>query len=159
MTTPRIGLVVHPRRDVSAVVARVAAWTAGHGVELAAATEDVARLDVTGVTPLSPQELAESCDGGRTRLPPPLAGSRRNDVVLARVPGAGMVQATLSVAGQPYGHYRCDALIMASPMGSTAYSYAAGGPVVSPSVAGCSSRPRRRSAASPGAWCSGRPRR
>ena len=41
MTTPRIGLVLHPRRDVSAVVARVAAWTAGHGVELAAATEDV----------------------------------------------------------------------------------------------------------------------
>ena len=59
-----------------------------------------------------------------------------NDVVLARVPGAGMVEATLSVAGQPHGHYRCDALILASPMGSTAYSYAAGGPVVSPSVAG-----------------------
>jgi NAD+ kinase len=197
MTTPRIGLVVHPRRDVSAVIARVAAWTAGHGVELAAATEDVARLDVTGVTPLSPQELAESCDGlialggdgtllGAMRSvvdrPVPVLGvnlgrlgflaevegpeldaalealatgrlsteSRPclvlrsgeledvafNDVVLARVPGAGMVEATLSVAGQPYGHYRCDALIMASPMGSTAYSYAAGGPVVSPSVAG-----------------------
>ncbi|MCW2742267.1 MAG: kinase [Blastococcus sp.] len=55
-----------------------------------------------------------------------------NDVVLARVPGEGMVEATLSVSGRRYGHYRCDALILATPMGSTAYSYAAGGPVVSP---------------------------
>jgi NAD+ kinase len=59
-----------------------------------------------------------------------------NDVVLARVPGEGMVEATLSIAGRRYGHYRCDALILATPMGSTAYSYAAGGPVVSPSVEG-----------------------
>ncbi len=81
-----------------------------------------------------------------------------DDVVLARVPGAGMVEATLSVAGQRYGHHRCDALIMASPMGSTVYSYVAGGPVVSPSVAGCWSRPRRRLAASPAPWCSGRTR-
>ncbi len=59
-----------------------------------------------------------------------------NDVVLARVPGEGMVEATLSVAGRRYGHYRCDSLILATPMGSTAYSYAAGGPVVSPGIEG-----------------------
>jgi len=59
-----------------------------------------------------------------------------NDAVVARVPGEGLVDATLSVAGQRYGHYRCDALILASPMGSTAYSYAAGGPVVSPAAEG-----------------------
>lgn len=59
-----------------------------------------------------------------------------NDVVLARVPGEGLVEATLSVAGRPYGRYRCDAMILATPMGSTAYSYAAGGPVVSPGGAG-----------------------
>jgi NAD+ kinase len=59
-----------------------------------------------------------------------------NDAVLARVPGAGLVEATMSVAGQRYGHYTCDALILATPMGSTAYNYAAGGPVVSPSAAG-----------------------
>jgi NAD+ kinase len=59
-----------------------------------------------------------------------------NDAVLARVPGAGLVEATMSVAGQPYGHYTCDALIVATPMGSTAYNYAAGGPVVSPSAVG-----------------------
>ena len=59
-----------------------------------------------------------------------------NDAVVARVPGEGMVEATLSVAGRRYGHYRCDALILATPMGSTAYSYAAGGPVVSPGAEG-----------------------
>ena len=59
-----------------------------------------------------------------------------NDAVLARVPGEGLVEATLSVGGHRYGHYRCDALILASPMGSTAYSYAAGGPVVSLSCGG-----------------------
>jgi NAD+ kinase len=59
-----------------------------------------------------------------------------NDAVLARVPGEGLVEATLSVAGRRYGHYRCDALILATPMGSTAYNYAAGGPVVSPGAEG-----------------------
>jgi NAD+ kinase len=59
-----------------------------------------------------------------------------NDVVLARVPGEGMVEATLSVAGRRYGHYRCDSLIVATAMGSTAYNYAAGGPVVSPGIEG-----------------------
>jgi NAD+ kinase len=59
-----------------------------------------------------------------------------NDAVLARVPGEGMVEATLTVSGRRYGHFRCDALILATPMGSTAYSYAAGGPVVSPGAEG-----------------------
>jgi NAD+ kinase len=57
-----------------------------------------------------------------------------NDVALARVPGDGAVHAALAVAGRRYGRYRCDALILASPIGSTAYSYAAGGPIVSPAV-------------------------
>nr|WP_276508747.1 NAD(+)/NADH kinase [Modestobacter muralis] len=59
-----------------------------------------------------------------------------NDVVLARVPGQGQVEGVLSVSGRRYGRYRCDSLIVATPMGSTAYSYAAGGPVLSPSVQG-----------------------
>ncbi len=59
-----------------------------------------------------------------------------NDAVLARVPGEGMVTATLSVGGQRYGHLRCDAVILATAMGSTAYNYAAGGPVVSPGIEG-----------------------
>jgi NAD+ kinase len=55
-----------------------------------------------------------------------------NDIALASVPGEGAVQASLTVGGRPSGRYRCDALVIATPIGSTAYSYAAGGPLVSP---------------------------
>lgn len=54
-----------------------------------------------------------------------------NDIALASVPGEGSVQASLSVMGRASGRYRCDALVIATPVGSTAYSYAAGGPLVS----------------------------
>jgi NAD+ kinase len=57
-----------------------------------------------------------------------------NDIALARVPGAGPVSAALTIAGRAAGHYRCDAIVIATPSGSTAYSYAAGGPVVSPTL-------------------------
>jgi len=42
-STARIGLVLHPRRTPASAVARIAAWTATHGVELVATAEDVAR--------------------------------------------------------------------------------------------------------------------
>ena len=59
-----------------------------------------------------------------------------NDVALVRQPGSGFVTATLGVDGQRYGYYRCDALVVSTPMGSTAYSYAAGGPLISPAADG-----------------------
>jgi NAD+ kinase len=55
-----------------------------------------------------------------------------NDIALASVPGEGAVRASLTVGGRASGRYRCDALVIATPIGSTAYSYAAGGPLVSP---------------------------
>jgi NAD+ kinase len=55
-----------------------------------------------------------------------------NDIALGSVPGDGAVQAALTMNGRVSGRYRCDALVIATPIGSTAYSYAAGGPVVSP---------------------------
>lgn len=58
-----------------------------------------------------------------------------NDVVLARLGRTGAVSVDLTVNGQQYGYYRCDALVVATPSGSTAYNYAAGGPVLSPSAA------------------------
>jgi NAD+ kinase len=57
-----------------------------------------------------------------------------NDLALVREPGDGFVAAVLAVDGRRYGNYRCDALVVATPAGSTAYSYAAGGPVVSPAA-------------------------
>jgi NAD+ kinase len=58
-----------------------------------------------------------------------------NDVVLTRPGTTGSVSIDLSVNGARYGYYRADALVVATPAGSTAYNYAAGGPVLSPSAA------------------------
>jgi NAD+ kinase len=57
-----------------------------------------------------------------------------NDIALGSVPGEGAVEASLCIMGRTSGRYRCDALVIATPIGSTAYSYAAGGPLVSPMV-------------------------
>jgi NAD+ kinase len=57
-----------------------------------------------------------------------------NDLALVRVPGDGVVEATLAVGGQRMGRYRCDGLVISTSVGSTAYAYSAGGPVVSPAL-------------------------
>jgi NAD+ kinase len=57
-----------------------------------------------------------------------------NDVVLARLGRTGAVSVDLAVNDQQYGYYRCDAVVVSTPNGSTAYNYAAGGPVLSPSA-------------------------
>jgi NAD+ kinase len=55
-----------------------------------------------------------------------------NDVVLSRVPGRGQAALALHIDGQLLVRYASDGVIAATPAGSTAYSFAAGGPIVSP---------------------------
>ncbi len=57
-----------------------------------------------------------------------------NDIAVVRVPGQGSARLGLLVNGSPFVSYAADAVVVATPTGSTAYSFAAGGPIMSPSV-------------------------
>jgi NAD+ kinase len=59
-----------------------------------------------------------------------------NDVVLTRVPGRGQAALALRIDGELLVRYASDGVIAATPQGSTAYAFAAGGPVVSPRAHG-----------------------
>ncbi|WP_369254500.1 NAD(+)/NADH kinase [Streptomyces sp. R35] len=55
-----------------------------------------------------------------------------NDVVLEKLSRDRQVSVAVYLAGRLLASYSADALLVATPTGSTAYSFAAGGPVVSP---------------------------
>jgi NAD+ kinase len=59
-----------------------------------------------------------------------------NDIVVVRVPGQGSAVVDLAVEGHHFVSYAADSVIVATPTGSTAYNFSAGGPIVAPSVAG-----------------------
>ena len=56
-----------------------------------------------------------------------------NDIAVVRVPG-GTAAVSLQVGGQPFVSYAADAVVVSTPTGSTAYSFSAGGPIMSPAV-------------------------
>jgi NAD+ kinase len=190
--TRRLGLVLHPRSDPTAVVKTLTSWARSHGKRVIVDAREAARVPAD-VEAVSAAQLVDQADAlislggdgtmlGALRLvaqqPVPVLGVNLgnlgflvevepdeldaaldrldqgdycieehsaavltdgraesvafNDVALASVPGEGAVQALLTVNGRASGRYRCDALVIATPIGSTAYSYAAGGPLVSP---------------------------
>ncbi|MGW2444064.1 NAD(+)/NADH kinase [Streptomyces sp. NPDC001494] len=59
-----------------------------------------------------------------------------NDVVLEKLTRDRQVSVGVYLAGRLLAAYSADALLVATPTGSTAYSFAAGGPVVSPRAEG-----------------------
>lgn len=57
-----------------------------------------------------------------------------NDFVLSRGATSRLIELQVEVNGEPLTNYRADGLIVCSPTGSTAYSLAAGGAIVSPTA-------------------------
>jgi NAD+ kinase len=55
-----------------------------------------------------------------------------NDFVIGRGATSRLIELAVTVDGEELTRYRCDGLIISSPTGSTAYSLAAGGAIVSP---------------------------
>jgi NAD+ kinase len=72
----------------------------------------------------------------RSTLPGGKQVTAFNDFALVRVPGHGSAAIAITVQGNPFVRYAADAVIVATTTGSTAYSFSAGGPIVSPTVEG-----------------------
>src|SRR3954466_8846360 len=76
----------------------------------------------------------------RTAVRPALPGGKDvsafNETALVRVPGDGLAAVGITVEGKNFVNYAADAVIVATPPGSTAYSFSAGGPIVSPTIEG-----------------------
>jgi NAD+ kinase len=187
----RVGLVVHPRRDVDDALAATRDWASRHGVSLGqvlitgqtrrvADPIDVESCDLLlalggdgtalaalhagapgsrpvlgvacgsiGVLTSVPAEsvgaaLDQVSAGNWTpRLLPALeiaAGAAEvrfaiNDFAVIRA-GTGQLITEISVDGETYARTAGDGLVVATPLGSTAYTMAAGGPILMPPALG-----------------------
>jgi len=61
-----------------------------------------------------------------------VSGWALNDAVILRGDNPHLINISARIGHRRLTHYRCDGLIVATPTGSTAYSLAAGGPIISP---------------------------
>jgi NAD+ kinase len=187
----RIGLVVHPRRDLSSAFATIEAWAAAHGCDVVqirspgqeremAPAGDPASCDlivalggdgttlhalhaataagrpVLGVacgslgalTSTTADRLAHALDevaagDWEARLLPALAVhygdghelTAINDLVLVRA-GAGQVTVEVRIDDEVLVRFAGDGLVAGTPLGSTAYTIASGGPMLAPGLEG-----------------------
>ncbi len=185
----RMGLVVHPRRELDSALETLREWSAAHGTDIVqvpavgqdrevapkGATEDCdlivalggdgttlaamraampARKPVLGVacgslgalTAVKAPDLDEALDRVASgdwipRALPALeitgesAHAGVNDLVIVRQ-GAGQVMAEVEVDGELYIRMAGDGLVIATPLGSSAYTMAAGGPILAPRAGG-----------------------
>jgi len=186
----RLGLVVHPTREIDDALATVRRWAEAHGAEVVqvmvgegqrqvAPPGEVAACDLIvavggdgtvlvalrtsaahgtpvlglacgslgALSAVTADELTEGLDryarGGWTPRPVPMLGIAGmpeaddfalNDFVIIRR-GAGQVAADIHVDDELYARIAGDGLIVATALGSSAYTMAAGGPIVAGATA------------------------
>jgi NAD+ kinase len=75
------------------------------------------------------QVLIRTGDGN-----PAATASAVNDLVLEKTARHRLAGVAVSIDGRLFARYAADGIIVATPTGSTAYSFSAGGPVVSPRI-------------------------
>ena len=191
-----LGVVVHPRREITEPLGHILAWAEDHQVTVLGLRTEIDRLNCKAVA-VSEREMADRADllvalggdgtvlramrlsGGRgvpllgvnlgklgflaeidvDELAPALTAiiearfeldnrsaldaligdeqfTAFNDIVVVRIPGEGNADVELVVQGTHFVKYAADAIVVATPTGSTAYNFSAGGPIIDPSVAG-----------------------
>jgi NAD+ kinase len=187
----RLGLVVHPRREIAGALDALDAWSDARGVEVvqapAAGQErrvappgDPATCDlivalggdgttlaalrtaaavgkpvlgvacgsVGALTAVTGDDIAEALDRVSAgdwlprRLPALIVESDGeepqvgvNDLVVVRQ-GAGQISASVRVDGELFIRFAGDGLVVGTQLGSSAYTLAAGGPVLAPGGSG-----------------------
>ncbi|GGF35071.1 NAD kinase 2 [Subtercola lobariae] len=57
-----------------------------------------------------------------------------NEATVEKASRERMIEVVIEVDGRPLSSFGCDGVVMATPTGSTAYSFSAGGPIVWPSL-------------------------
>ena len=101
--------------------------TAVSSAELASGLTDIWRGQFT----LEERALIQAQGTCRGR---PVELDALNDLVISRGPSARLIELEVTVDAELVARYRCDGLIVSSPTGSTAYSLAAGGALISPAA-------------------------
>jgi NAD+ kinase len=99
--------------------------TAVPSSQLAAALKQI----WTGEFLIESRPLIEATGKGQGKT---IAETALNDFVISRGATSRLIELAVTVDAEELTRYRCDGLIVSSPTGSTAYSLAAGGAIVSP---------------------------
>ena len=127
------GTMLRVARETAGSGVPILGINAGHLGFLAAIQEtqvsEALRTVVAGRFRIENRAMLEAVihrDGAST------AQTALNDFVLSRGIASRLIELEVAVNGELLTRYRCDGLIASSPTGSTAYSLAAGGAIVSP---------------------------
>jgi NAD+ kinase len=142
-----VGLVLHPERDCGGAVSAVLDWADRRGIRVLGIDTELDRLVCTA-EPVTVEEMRQQADlivsmgGDGTMLRAMRLADRQRFPVLgvnlgklgflAEVDVPDLADALSAI--DRFVSYSADAVVVATPTGSTAYSFSAGGPIVSPGV-------------------------